>query len=254
MSTIKEKLNHLKCLNALQLKCIAMFLMLCDHAWATLLPDQLWLTAIGRIALPIFAYQIAEGFFLTRDRKKYLKRMFLFALISEIPFDLMAEGGFIAPMHQNVMFTFCEALLALMFLEWAKKKGKVAFVIALPVTLIMTAVVGVFTFVDYMHYGVWTVIVFYLFRNVPFGWLAELVCLFYINWEMIGGLVYPMTLFGRSFELPEQGLAVLALIPIWLYNGKQGPHSKKIQYACYAFYPVHMLVLYLLAWAVYSLG
>ena len=243
-------LARLKCLNALTLKIIAMALMLCDHAWATVAPAGWgWLTAVGRIAFPIFAFQIAEGFALTHDRKKYLLRMFLFALISEIPFDLMTGEGLF---HQNVMFTFCEALLALMVLDWAKKKGTAAFVIAIPLTLIVTAVVGVFTFVDYMHYGVWTVIVFYLCRDVKFGWIIELAALFYINWEMIGGLVFPVTLFGWSFELPEQGLAVLALIPIWLYNGRQGPHNKAIQYACYAFYPVHMIVLVLLARLLYA--
>ena len=55
MSTIREKLNSLKCLNALQLKCIAMVLMLCDHAWATVVPGHDWLTHIGRLAFPIFA-------------------------------------------------------------------------------------------------------------------------------------------------------------------------------------------------------
>ena len=46
-----------------------------------------------------------------------------------------------------------------------------------------------------------------------------------------------------EFELCQQGLALLALIPIWLYRGRQGHHSKPFQYACYAFYPAHMLVL-----------
>ena len=106
-----ERLRRLKCLNALQLKVIAMVLMLCDHAWGTVAPGRGWLTAVGRLAFPIFAFQLAEGFALTHDRKKYLGRMFLFALISEIPFDLMTGEGLL---HQNVMFTFCEALLALM--------------------------------------------------------------------------------------------------------------------------------------------
>ncbi len=247
-------LARLKCLNALTLKIIAMALMLCDHAWATVAPGQgwAWLTAVGRIAFPIFAFQIAEGFALTHDRKKYLLRMFLFALISEIPFNYLTEGGPINPFHQNVMFTFCEALLALIVLDWAKKKGTAAFVIAIPLTLIVTYLVGFVTFVDYFGYGVWTVIVFYLCRDVKFGWIIELAALFYINWEMIGGLVYPVTLFGRSFDIPEQGLAVLALIPIWLYNGKQGPHSRAIQFACYAFYPVHIAVLVLLAHLIYG--
>ena len=55
-----------------------------------------------------------------------------------------------------------------------------------------------------------------------------------------------MTLLGHTFTFPEQGLAVLALIPIRLYNGRQGPHGKAVQYACYAFYPAHMLLLALL--------
>ena len=59
----------------------------------------------------------------------------------------------------------------------------------------------------------------------------------------------PLTLFGTELELCEQGLAMLALVPIWLYRGRQGYHSKPFQYACYAFYPVHMLALSLLAMA-----
>lgn len=242
----------IRCLNALDLKILAMVLMACDHAWATVAPGLTWLTTIGRIAFPIFAFQVAEGFFLTHDRKKYLKRMFLFALISELPFNLMAEGGVFAPMHQNVMFTFCLALLAMTVLEWAKKKGKPVFFLVLAVTVPVAYLVGFFTFVDYFGYGILMVLTFYLFRNVPFGWLGELLCLWYVNWVEIGGLVFNVEVLGRIWQIPEQGFALLALIPIWLYNGKQGPHSKKIQYACYAFYPAHMLALYLLSRLIYG--
>lgn len=61
-----------------------------------------------------------------------------------------------------------------------------------------------------------------------------------------GGLLYPVHIFGMEFEICQQGLALLALIPIWLYRGRQGYHSKPFQYACYAFYPVHMLILVLI--------
>lgn len=100
--------------------------------------------------------------------------------------------------------------------------------------------------VDYFGYGILMVFVFYLFRNVPFGWIGQLICMIYINWEMMGGLVYLVPIFGRTLEIPQQGLAVLALIPIWLYNGKQGPYSKPIQYIFYSFYPVHMTILAIL--------
>lgn len=97
--------------------------------------------------------------------------------------------------------------------------------------------------VDYFGYGVLMALVFYLFHDVRYGWVGELLCMIYINWEMMGGLVYLVPVLGRTVEIPQQGLAVLALIPIWLYNGRQGPRNRLIQYACYAFYPVHMAVL-----------
>ncbi|MFR9067586.1 MAG: hypothetical protein ACLVJH_12515 [Faecalibacterium prausnitzii] len=75
--------------------------------------------------------------------------------------------------------------------------------------------------------------------------LGQLVALYWVNVELLGGLMYPIQLFGMDFELCQQGLALLALVPIWLYRGRQGYHSKPFQYACYAFYPVHMLLLVL---------
>ena len=72
---------------------------------------------------------------------------------------------------------------------------------------------------------------------------AQAAALYWVNVELLGGLMYPIQLFGMDFELCQQGLALLALVPIWLYRGRQGYHSKPFQYACYAFYPVHMLLL-----------
>jgi hypothetical protein len=63
---------------------------------------------------------------------------------------------------------------------------------------------------------------------------------------MLGGLQYEITLFGQTYFFTRQGLALLALIPIWLYRGKQGYHSKALQYGYYAFYPLHLLILGLL--------
>lgn len=232
-----------QCLNALHLKILAMALMLCSHMWITVVAGNNWLDDIGRLAFPIFAFQIVEGFFHTGDFRKYLKRMFLFALVSELPFNLMAEGSWFYPFHQNVLFTFCIALLLMRWMENARNKSKWRFFLRVSVSVIFGYLLGFVTMVDYFGYGVLMVFVFYLFRDIRFGRIGQLICMFYINWEMIGGLVYPVTLFGRSVVIPQQGFAVLALIPIWLYNGRQGPHNKAIQYACYAFYPVHMIVL-----------
>ena len=232
-----------RCLNALTLKLLAMALMFLDHAWAALPGTAAWMTAVGRIAFPIFAFQLAEGFFRTHDRRRYLKRLFGFALLSELPFDRVVEGGWFYPFHQNVLFTFCLAFLCMLVLEKAKAKGPLVFCLSAAGVLAVSFLVGFVTFVDYFGYGIWMVLLFYLFRDVPWGWAAQLAGLVYINWFLIGGLVWPVTLFGQTVEIPEQGLAVLALVPIWLYNGRQDPHSKAIQIACYAFYPLHLVAL-----------
>ena len=72
---------------------------------------------------------------------------------------------------------------------------------------------------------------------------AQLVGLYYLNVVMLGNLYYPVTILGHHFEIAQQSFALLALIPIWLYHGEQGYHSKWFKYFCYAFYPVHLLIL-----------
>ena len=120
-----KKIQDLKCLNGLTLNLLAMALMLCDHMWATVVPGGQWMTNLGRLAFPIFAFQIAEGYARTHNFKRYLGRMFLFALISELPFNLMTGGGLLFPFHQNVMFTFCLALLMLRLADLGRARGPV---------------------------------------------------------------------------------------------------------------------------------
>ena len=114
--------KKMKCLDALALKCLAMALMLCDHLWATVVPGNDWLTSVGRLAFPIFAFQIAEGFARTHSRKGYLKRMFLWALASEIPFNLMYGGAAFYPFHQNVLWTFLISLALISLIDQCRAK------------------------------------------------------------------------------------------------------------------------------------
>ena len=87
-------------LDGTTLKIIAMISMVFDHVGDMFFPDVMWPRMIGRLAMPIFSFFIAEGFAHTRDKKKYLGRLGLFALISEIPFDLAFDGR-LGLGHQN---------------------------------------------------------------------------------------------------------------------------------------------------------
>ena len=234
-------------INALQLKILAMIFMVMDHVWATLPVQGDWLTCVGRLAFPIFAFQIAEGYAHTHDVKAYRRRLLIWALITEIPFNFMTGGGFINPFHQNVLFTFWLSLLLLGPIERAVKRGGgVGGLISLGWTL-LGFLLGTITMVDYFGYGILMVILFYISRNAPAEKLLQLIAMYWINFRMMGGLVYPIELLGREFLFPQQGFALLALIPIWLYNGQQGPYNKTIRRACYAFYPAHIAALAVLA-------
>ncbi len=127
-----ERLKKLRCIDSFTLKLLAMALMLCDHMWATIIPGNLWLTCLGRLAFPIFAYQIVEGFFCTRSFRRYWGRLFLFALLSEVPFNLMYGGSPVYPFHQNVLFTFCLALLLVRLLEKVRERSFPLFLAAAP--------------------------------------------------------------------------------------------------------------------------
>ena len=232
-------------LTAAVLHIIAMTLMLMDHLWATLLPAREWLTCAGRVAFPIFAFMAVEGYFHTRSFKKYILRMLLFAVLSEIPFDLMYGGTWFYPVHQNVLWTFLLGLLGVSLMEQVRKKGKTWMYLLVCVLVVPAGLVlGTLCMVDYYGVGVLTVFVFYFLHGRKWWcFLGQLAALYWLNVELLGGLRYPVQLFGMEFELCQQGLALLALIPIWLYRGRQGYHSKPFQYLCYAFYPVHILLL-----------
>ncbi len=232
-------------LTAAVLHIIAMTLMLMDHLWATLLPAREWLTCAGRVAFPIFAFMAGGGDFHTRSFKKYILRMLLFAVLSEIPFDLMYGGTWFYPVHQNVLWTFLLGLLGVWLMEQVRKKGKTWMYLLVCVLVVLAGLVlGTLCMVDYYGVGVLTVFVFYFLHGRKWWcFLGQLAALYWLNVELLGGLMYPVQLFGMEFELCQQGLALLALIPIWLYRGRQGYHSKPFQYLCYAFYPVHMLLL-----------
>ena len=236
-------MKNRKGIDALTLKLLAMALMLLDHMWATVWSVP-WFTMVGRLAFPIFAFQITEGFYHTSDRRRYMKRMLLFALVSEIPFNLMLADSFVYPFHQNVMFTF---LIALLLMQWMEKRrdNLPKFLGVSAVCVVLGYFLGIISFVDYNYAGIFMVLLFYWTYKLPFGWAVQLLGMLYIN-DSMAGLMLTAELFGKQFRFGQQMLAVLALIPIWLYDGRQGYHSKPVQYACYAFYPAHILVLYLI--------
>lgn len=185
---------------------------------------------IGRLGFPIFCFLLIEGFLHTRNVWKYAFRLFLFSLISEIPFDLAFRGELFNTGYQNVFFTLLLGLLALIFIQMAEKKlpGKkvLQYLFVIPVTVVFMLIAGMFIKCDYGSMGVLTIVVMYLFHKQRV-------------WEMAGGCVV------LSCMSLSEITAFFAIIPVYKYNGERG---LRLKYIFYAFYPVHLLILYLITY------
>lgn len=218
------------------LKGIAAALMLMDHVGAILLPEVPVLRCVGRLAFPIFAFFIAEGYAHTRDFGRYFRRLAILAVVSEIPFNL--ENGAVFDLtRQNVLFTFCLALLTLRGLEALGRERGFGRWAGCGLVLAAGFAAGELLRTDYGGWGVVTVALLYLCRDGKYAKLWLLLAMAAVNGLGMGSLTMPV--FGE--EMPIQIFAVAALPVIWLYNGQAGP--KGLRRAFYVFYPAHLLVL-----------
>ena len=218
------------------LKCIAAALMLTDHVGAILLPEVPVLRCVGRLAFPIFAFFIAEGYAHTRNFGRYFRRLAILAVVSEIPFNL--ENGAVFDLtRQNVLWTFCLALLTLRGLEALGRERGFGRWAGCGLVLAAGFAAGELLRTDYGGWGVVTVALLQLCRDGKYAKLWLLLAMAAVNGLGMGSLTMPV--FGG--EMPIQIFAVAALPVIWLYNGQAGP--KGLRRAFYVFYPAHLLVL-----------
>lgn len=207
----------IQCLDSFQLKCIAIVSMALDHTGAVLYPSQIWLRCLGRIAFPIFCFLIVEGFFHTHDVRRYMGRLGVFALISEIPYDLAFRGVPLEYAHQNVFFTLLIGIGMVVLLERNREWPVKAVILLLAMWL------AVLIRSDYNFRGVLLIFVFYIFHESR--WLAVTA----------GGL------WNFLYQGVIQKYGVLSVLPLALYNGERG---RKMKYFFYIFYPAHLLLLY----------
>lgn len=211
------------------LKGLAAATMVVDHVGVVLLP-QLWLLrCVGRLAFPIYAFFLAQGFRYTKSRAKYLARLAGFALLSEIPFDYMVYGQAFAWQGQNVMFTLTLALLALACLEKGGWWMTGAVACCLAAEALRT---------DYGSFGVLLPVTsFYLWPRGKGLWALVFLAMCWL-WEFapIPGTPVPM-----------EALGVAAALPLALYHGGRGTEGPVVRWGFYAVYPLHMGVLALIA-------
>ena len=197
-----------------QLKTLAILAMTADHIGAVFFPQVPLLRVIGRLTMPIMCFLLTEGFRHTRSVKRYAGRLAVFALLSELPFDLAFFGGVFFGL-QNIFFTLLSGLLALNALS---SRRPTAFYEA-----IAWGGVAALLRADYGFYGVLLILLFFYLgqRHVALPLCMFLLTLFF---------------FGPSIQL----FSLLALLPISFYNGQRGRELGRL---FYLYYPLHLLIL-----------
>ena len=236
-----DNTERLQVLSGSALKVLAMVSMAIDHTASYVLryTDAAWeplfvlghhnityyflMRCVGRLAFPIFAFLIVEGFLHTRNRRKYGRNLLLFALISEIPWNL-THGGHIYGLSQNVFFTLFLGFLALCVVErWERRMPDDNFAPRrMAIQLFAIIVAGILIRCDYGSSGVSFILLLYVLRHQAILRAAIGCCFLGSRW-----------------------IAGLSFIPIGMYNGKRGFINRAwSKYLFYAFYPLHLLLLY----------
>ncbi len=170
--------------------------------------------SIGRISFPLYCFLISEGFLHTGNRKRYAIRLFAFALISEIPWNLAHSGGLLYP-AQNVMFTLLFGYLALWAIEYfGNDTARLVSALGL---IFVAAILGN---ADYGLRGLGLILVIYLLRRERAAQALVGTCMLGTPW------------------------AALAFVPVAFYNGERGfMRGALSKYICYLFYPAHLLLI-----------
>ena len=243
-------------LTSVQIKWIACAFMLCDHIDVVFGLGNEMMRLIGRLAFPLFVFLLVEGFTYTRSRARYAARLFVFALISEIPFDMafrlspaeIRYGIFQTPLKQNVMWTLLLGFAYMWIAEQVDRilrllrekhchsvgafVGEKPFAMVLPVLLTIPVLASLFYIAewmktDYHGYGVTAVALCFWIKKWGFPvWLMPVataaVCMTNPLWN-------------------TEQYAALSAVFLLLYGGKKGQGMPK--YFFYAFYPAHLMIL-----------
>lgn len=182
-----------------------------------------WMRSIGRLAFPIFCFLLVEGFLHTRDRKKYVFRMGIFALMSEVPFDLAFSGRILEFGYQNVYFTLFLGLLTMLLYskieEYAQNSSAMYVLAKFAVIFVGMEMAGLLR-TDYGALGIICIMVPYVFRQNR-------------KTQLLAGAI------SFCWEPP----AMFAFLPLAFYNGTRGI---RLKYIFYVFYPAHLLLCYLI--------
>ena len=221
------------------LKLIACITMMIDHFGHAIVPGlpvpymvELYYACriIGRIAFPIYAFLLSQGMRHTRNPKNYILRLGVGILLAELPFDILFEGG-ISWEAQSVMVTLTLGAVMLLCMGKTEKKW-MKLLLVLPFGILADLARS-----DYGGWGIAMIAAFALLDRLPVLTVGIL---------LINALMSSVAIPFFGINLSVQTFGAVAMVPIAFYSGKKITGSRGVQWAFYLFYPVHLLVLWLI--------
>ena len=237
-------------LSANTLKIIAAISMAVDHVGALLFPKIYVLRIIGRLAMPIFAWFIAEGMIKTRSPLRYFLRVFILAVVCQIPY-IIVEHSF----YLGILFTFScsigiSALVRYVFYSPEKEKtrsDRVLGIVGILAAVAFAYFLCEYVKIDYGFFGIMLPVSAYLFRGKGARMAAFTVCLFaFVIVCVVGEDPASLSDVPRVIMTKEpEPFALLAIPLIALYSGYRG--RLRMKYFFYIFYPAHMLIIYVIS-------
>lgn len=215
--------------DSFQIKLIAACAMLIDHTAHMFFPTAIYMRCLGRIAFPIFAFMVAEGYLRTRSVEKYMIRMLIFAVIAQAPYSIMLKS--VGVFQINVIFTLLLGLASI----YAIEKGNSFIGLAAP---IIFAIIAELAHFDHGAFGVLMVTAFFYTKNSKFSRntaASLLILLFSASYMLRYGINNYVWIIIAFYFLP--------LPIINLYNRKKGIANAFSRWFFYVFYPLHIIVL-----------
>ncbi len=235
-------------LNSLILRLLGLAAMTVDYVYTYLIEGRFWVMNLEWFAFPIFAFLLAEGFQKTSDKRLYLRRLIVFAIISEFPYDYLNSARAFSMERQSVMLTLLIGYLCMWLVSIIREKaGNVALT---GISAAVICFIGTFAATRmnaYMgRYGIIIIMIFHIALNVTYSRLFELGAFMVLVLTIASDYMSTKPMGGYIYRVPSQIFALLALIPIALYDGKRGPNTRPLKIAYYAAYPIITLVIALL--------
>ena len=228
---VATKINN--SLSGNDLKIIAVVAMTLDHIAEGFLPEQFWgyqvLRFIGRITVPTMMFLIAEGYKHTHDVRRYLARLAVFSLISWIPFALFEDGSWPA-LDFSVLSTLFLGLLSIHVWERSEWSAQVK---AAVIYLLMLLAIPC----DWSVFGIILILIFHLFRDDR----KKLIAGYYLTCAVVVGIQISINGWNGFFQF---GLFCVPCLFLWLYNGERGVNTPISKWFFYAYYPIHLTILY----------